>query len=260
MLLQNNCTNTGAIRWKGKIQDSVLFYIVRGGGKIRSVQPPPKAPSSTHSCFVKKKKKETQARTEGCCPSKRLWQMRNKVVEKKKKMMAAQSSFEGSPAQHQRVGTTSVCAPKSTTTKFCCTMHVWKRRPALLKKLCPPALCDKNQVPSMCLFFFFLVSSNGLLKGGKGGGCSWGARTGHERKFVEEKISLYRGRETNLSRLQLDDTPGKRRGHGGRGLKERPQFLDECGRLERRNKLRSGGTERSLRERGEGGRRRRGEG
>lgn len=57
---------------------------------------------------------------------------------------------------------------------------------------------------------------------------------------MEEKISLYRGRETNLSRLQLDDTPGKRRGHGGRGLKERPQFLDECGRLERRNKLRSG--------------------
>lgn len=46
---------------------------------------------------------------------------RNKV-EKKKKMMAAQS-FEGSPAQ-KRVGTMSVCAPKSTTTKFCCTMHV----------------------------------------------------------------------------------------------------------------------------------------
>lgn len=115
-----------------------------------------------------------------------------------------------------------------------------KAKASAFEKTLPSCLVWQESGTKYVSFFFFLVSSNGLLKGGKGGGCSWGARTGHERKFVEEKISLYRGEETNLSRLQLDDTPGKRRGHGGRGLKERPQFLDECGRLERRNKLRSG--------------------
>lgn len=128
---------------------------------------------------------------------------RNKVEKKKKKKMMAAQSFEGSPAQ-QRVGTTSVCAPKSTTTKFCCTMHVRKRRPALLKKLCPPALCDKNQVPSMC--FFFLVSSNGLLKEGEDG-VLFAGRGGDTREVFGGEDKVVQGKETSPSRLQQDNTP-----------------------------------------------------
>lgn len=155
-----------------------------GGQKFSRTQPSPKHPL-LHTCakkFKKKKKKKKNRREQSNDTPKQKKKTRNKV-EKKKKMMAAQS-FEGSPAQ-QRVGTTSVCAPKSTTTKFCCTMHVRKRRPALLKKLCPPALCDKNQVPSMCFFFSCFIEW--VTEGGRGWGVVRRKRRRHER-------SLRRGR------------------------------------------------------------------
>lgn len=60
----------------------------------------------------------------------------------------------------------------------------------------------------------------------------------------EDKV--VQGEETSPSRLQQDNTP--RELAGGRGLKERPHLLDECGRLERRDKGRSGGKERPLQE------------
>lgn len=73
-------------------------------------------------------------------------------------------SSQPSPPPRSRRNVTGVPSGKSTTTRFnSCTMHVWKRSPALWRKLCPPALCDKNQVPSM--FFFFLFHRIGHRKG-----------------------------------------------------------------------------------------------
>lgn len=102
-------------------KDSVLFYIVRGGGgqKFSRTHPSSKHPL-LHTCAKKLKKKKKRTGENNAMMPKQKKKTRNKV--EKKKMMAAQS-FEGSPAQ-KRVGTMSVCAPKSTTTKFCCTMHV----------------------------------------------------------------------------------------------------------------------------------------
>lgn len=70
MLLQNNCTNEGAIRWGEKIQDSVLFYIVRGGGGEKTVaRNHPQTPSPMYLCeeVDKKKGEKKKARTKKLC-------------------------------------------------------------------------------------------------------------------------------------------------------------------------------------------------
>lgn len=81
----------------------------------------------------------------------------------------------------------------------------------------------------MC--FFFLVSSNGLSKGGNGVvRKEGGGGGGHEKSFGEENAGSSGGGERDKSVTTAT------RQHTGTGLKERPQWLDECGRLERRNK------------------------
>lgn len=90
-------------------------------------------------------------------------------------------SSQPSPPPRSRQNAIGMPSRKSTTTKFnSCTTHVWKRSPALWKKLCPPALCDKNQVPSMFFLFYRIGRWKGIEVVFKGGGMSQPkARTAH---------------------------------------------------------------------------------
>lgn len=112
----------------------------------------------------------------------------------------------------------------------------------------------------VCVFFFFSCFIEWVTEGREGGRLFVRGEDGAREEVCGGENKLVQGKRDKSVTTATGRHTGKEEGAWGRGLKERPQFLDECGRLERRNKLRSGGTERSLRERGEGGRRRRGEG
>lgn len=83
--------------------------------------------------------------------------------------------------------------------------------------------------------FFFLVSSNGLLKEGEDG-VLFAGRGGDTREVFGGEDKVVQRKETSPSRLQQDNTQVWGGMAEGRGLKERQHLLDECGRLESRDK------------------------
>lgn len=75
-------------------------------------------------------------------------------------------------APAQKIGNvTTVRHSESTTTKYLLHHARMKAKSSALKKLCPPALCDKNQVPSMFFFSCFIewVTQKGIVVEGRRG-------------------------------------------------------------------------------------------
>lgn len=209
----------------------------KGRGKNQQRTAIPKTPSSTHlrEKLTKKKQspeqgdvakaKEYDRRATRWWRRRRWWQRSRHRSKAPPPSISASEQCRCVPQKVQLPSSAAPCTYESEGQRF------WKN-----SALLPCVTRIRYQV---CVFFFscfieWVTEGRGVVREGRGQGTR--EVCGGENKVVQGR------RETSLSRLQLDDTPGKGRGHKGRRLKERPQFLDECGRLERRNKLRGNRT------------------
>lgn len=181
------CTEHSSINiYKNKI---VLFYAVKK--IICHKQQPPRLPFLSYTLKLGSKDLK-HFKMKQLVRLKCSWNV--KKGRKHKRIGQAHAIFL--PARHghlpRKLGTSPLCATRRVQLpSICCTMHVWKRSPALWKNsvLLPCVTRIRYQV---C--FFFLVSSNGSLKRGlwwRGGG---GTRQVEKTNEWETAIRLHTGK------------------------------------------------------------------